>query len=221
MAECLDSYSWYSLKGLGSIAPDLFHVGDFKNEVLRDGTPVQFRLIGFRHDISSRDRKPLMTTWEMVDCMPNRYPWYRDEVPDDIDWGECYLHHIMNDPDGEVYNLMPSGIIDVAEPVIKLTNRFVHGEWELSESVDTFFIKSAQETWGRKMYAREGEGRWYEFYRQENTPWGKTRNGDSEWTMLRSPYYNGANAFCYVNAGGNASTSTSRYSYGLAPAFSF
>ena len=50
MPACLDSYPWQSLKGCGSMAPAMFKVGDYKNACLKDGTNVQFRIIGFNHD---------------------------------------------------------------------------------------------------------------------------------------------------------------------------
>lgn len=52
MPECLDSFPWRSLKGCGDMAKAMFKVGDYKNDVLKDGTPVQFRIIGFDHDIT-------------------------------------------------------------------------------------------------------------------------------------------------------------------------
>ena len=84
-----------------------------------------------------------------------------------------------------------------------------------------FWIKSEKETFGRNIYSAPGEGHWYEYYRQEDVPWGKKRNGSAEYTMLRSPRYNSSHAFCAVDADGNAGYTAARYSGGVAPAFSF
>ena len=66
MPACLDSYPWQSLKGCGSMAPAMFKVGDYKNACLKDGTNVQFRIIGFNHD-RARGGIVVPMTWEMVD----------------------------------------------------------------------------------------------------------------------------------------------------------
>ena len=84
-----------------------------------------------------------------------------------------------------------------------------------------FWIKSEKETFGRNIYSAPGEGHWYEYYRQEDVPWGKKRNGSAEYTMLRSPYYGNGSAFCVVYASGGANYYGARISYGVAPAFSF
>ena len=52
MPECLDNMPWRSLKGLGDMAPDFLRLGDFKNVRLKDDTLVQFRIIGFKHDVT-------------------------------------------------------------------------------------------------------------------------------------------------------------------------
>ena len=84
-----------------------------------------------------------------------------------------------------------------------------------------FWIKSEKETFGRNIYSAPGEGHWYEYYRQEDVPWGKKRNGSAEYTMLRSPRYYTTTSFCFVYTNGNANYSYARNSYGVAPAFSF
>ena len=127
----------------------------------------------------------------------------------------------MNDEYGETYQLMPAEILEVVEPVIKLTANTYDGANELLETECKFWIKSEKETFGRNIYSAPGEGHWYEYYRQEDVPWGKKRNGSAEYTMLRSPYYDDSYYFCIVSAGGYASNIGARYSYGVAPAFSF
>lgn len=219
MPECLDNMPWRSLKGLGDMAPDFLKLGDFKNVRLTDGTMVQFRIIGFRHDVTKSGRI-LPLSWEMVDCLPKRHRWNSDDT-NRGSWGATELFHKMNDEYGEIYQLMPAEILEVVEPVIKLTANTYDGANELLETECKFWIKSEKETFGRNIYSAPGEGHWYEYYRQEDVPWGKKRNGSAECTMLRSPdYYNSA-AFCGVNASGSATISGARSSGGVAPAFSF
>lgn len=61
MPECLDNMPWRSLKGLGDMAPDFLKLGDFKNVRLKDDTLVQFRIIGFKHDVT---KKPCKSEWQ-------------------------------------------------------------------------------------------------------------------------------------------------------------
>ena len=125
----------------------------------------------------------------------------------------------MNEPGGSIYELMPDELIEVVTPVIKLTANTFDGSNDIIETEDKFWIKSEKETFGRCIYSAPGEGKWYEYYRQEDVPWGKKRNGEEEWTALRSPYYYNSNYFCSVSTNGAANRSIARNSYGLAPAF--
>lgn len=219
MPDCLDSFPWRSLKGFGKMAPAMFSIGDYKNDFLKDGSPVQFRIIGFNHD-KDQFGQIVPMTWEMVECMPQRYPWNWCDT-NEGSWPATYVRHLMNDPDGDIYNLLPDEIVKLATPVIKLTADTFNGENTLLESIDKFWIKSEKETFGRCIYSAPGEGHWYEFYRQEDVPWQKKRQGNEEYTMLRSPFYNNANTFCVVNTNGDAAHDYASYSYGLAPAFGF
>ena len=126
----------------------------------------------------------------------------------------------MNDPDGDIYNLLPDEIVKLATPVIKLTADTFNGENTIIESIDKFWIKSEKETFGRCIYSAPGEGHWYEFYRQEDVPWQKKRQGNEEYTMLRSPNYTNY-GFCAVRTSGNAGGGVASGSFGLAPAFGF
>lgn len=215
MPDCLDNFPWRSLKGFGSMAPAMFNIGDYKNETLKDGSPVQFRIIGLNHD-KDRHGNPVPMTWEMVDCMPDRFPWNRDATTEGS-WPATYLQHLMNDLDGDIYNLMPDEIVKFATPVVKLTADTFNGENTIIESIDKFWIKSEKETFGRCFYSAQGEGHWYEYYRHEDVPWHKKRQGEDEYTMLRSPA--GRSTFCFVNANGSANGINAGYSRGLAPAF--
>jgi hypothetical protein len=201
------------------MAPALFHVGDYKNDTLKDGTKVQFRIIGFNHD-QTKDGRILPFTWEMVDCMRYTYPW-NDTNTNEGSWPATKLCHRMNDLDGDIYNLMPEEIVELAVPVIKQTADTYNGRCGIIESGHKFWIKSERETFGRSIYSAPGEGHWYEWYRQEDVPWYKERNRVREVTMLRSPHYANGYGFCYVDPNGAANDGVAGDSRGLAPAFSF
>ena len=219
MPNCLNNMTWEALKRLGMAAPATVHLGDFKDDVLKNGNPVQFRVIGINHDVTS-DGQIVPLTWEMVDCMPSRYPWCRNG---DVDgsWPDSYLFRAMNDPDGDVYRLMPDGIIEVAVSIVKPTAKVTDDSFEIVNSTAKFFIKSEAETFGRVIYSAPGEGHWYGWYRQEGVPWYKLRNGGREYTMERSPVKGCPGAFCTVYTNGDASYYNARVSSGLAPAFGF
>ena len=219
MPRCLDDYSWHSLKGYGEMGPLVFDVGDYKNDVLKNGHPIQFRIIGFNHD-KKASGLVMPFTWELVDCLPDRYPW-NDRDTNEGSWAATKIRREMNDRNGRVYQLMPDEVIAVAEPVIKLTANTYDGSNNIIETEDKFWLKSEKETYGRNIYSAPGEGSWYEYYRQEDVPWGKKRNGANEYTMLRSPYYYDSNYFCSVHTNGGANGDDARNSRGLAPAFCF
>lgn len=219
MPRALEEYSWRTIRGFGPVAASMFNVGDTKSAVLKDGTPVEFRIIGRNHD-RTKDGLILPLTWEMVDCMPQRYPW-NDADTNEGSWAATKLRRMMNEPGESIFELMPDEIIDVAVPVLKLTANTFDGSNELIETEDRFFIKSEKELFGRCIYSAPGEGHWYEYYRQEDVPYYKMRSGSREYLLLRSPFYAYSNSFCFVTTGGDASSYTASCSGGLAPAFAF
>lgn len=219
MPECLDSFPWQSLKGCGSMASAMFHVGDYKNERLKDGSAVQFRIIGFNHDRTSSG-VVLPMTWEMVDGMGTRFQWNRNDS-NAGSWEGSLMRQNMNKENGAIFRLMPEEIIEVAVPVIKLTANTQEEGCPIIETEDLFWIKSEKETYGRNFYSAPGEGRWYEYYRQEDVSYAKLRNGSLEVTALRSPYRRYSSYFCMVDRVGIPNGEYASYSCAVAPAFSF
>ena len=87
-------------------------------------------------------------------------------------------------------------------------------------SVDKLFVLSEQEVFGRKIYSCGGEGKWYEWYKRENTPYGKCKqNGERDWRWERSPYSGNTAGFCRVNDSGTADTTNASNSYGVSFGF--
>ena len=93
------------------------------------------------------------------------------------------------------------------------------GENRIIETLDSFWIKSEKELYGRNIYSAPGEGHWYEWYRQEDVAWFKLRNGNPEYTMLRSPNSGNSSYFCYVGSNVYANGYGADYSYGIAVGF--
>ena len=219
MARCLDDYSWHSLKGYGSMAPLVFEAGDYKNVVLKDGTPAQFRIIGRNHD-EAEDGSLLPLSWELVDCLPQYYYMNRRDT-NQGNWGASHLCHQMNDADGDIFRLIPDDIIAVAEPVVKWTAETYDGTNTLTRSVNKFFVTSEKEVFGRNIYSAPGEGKWYEYYRMEDVPWYKLCNGQRTSRFLRSPPLGASSCFCYVCHSGFADFSFASGSLGVSFGFSF
>ena len=217
MPNCLDNMPWRSLKGLGKYAADFLQLGDYRNVVLKNGAQVQFRIIGFNHDKTS-DGSLVPISWEMVDCLPNTYPWNRRDT-NEGSWEATQIRHRLNDADGDIHRLIPDEILDIVTPVIKQTADVYTGENRIIETLDSFWIKSEKELYGRNIYSAPGEGHWYEWYRQEDVAWFKLRNGNPEYTMLRSPRSGGSNRFCRVNSDGGAGRDTATGSFGVAFGF--
>ena len=217
MPECLDSYPWRSIKGCGDLAPAMFKIGDYKNVFLLDGREMQFRIIGFHHDrMPNGAAAPI--TWESVDCLPSRFSW-NARNSNEGSWERTRLRHLMNDPDGDIYSLMPEDLRDVIAPVIKLTADTYNGENRIIEMEDKLWIKSEKEIFGRSFFSAPGEGHWYEWYRQEDVAWTKQRGGSNEYTMLRSPCLGGGSCFCMVGRHGIPSYGGAAGAFGVAPAF--
>ena len=103
--------------------------------------------------------------------------------------------------------------------MVKITAKSGKNEM-LVPSVDKLFVLSEQEVFGRKIYSCGGEGKWYEWYKRENTPYGKCKqNGERDWRWERSPYSGTTNYFCYVSNYGNANFNAASASYGVSFGF--
>lgn len=191
--------TWKELKSLGKKASGVLRVGDFKNVTLKDGTNVQFRIIGFNHDVTASGQKAPIS-WEMVNCLPTAYPWNETDT-NRGSWEATKIRWHLNDENGDIYRLIPDEILEVVTPVIKET---ATSDGTIIRTEDSFWIESERELFGRNVYSSPGEGRWYEYYRQERVPYWKNRNGDRYWTMLRSPASGNSDAFCDVYSSGYA-----------------
>ena len=157
----------------------------------------------------------------MVLWFPSRGRWWTWNRRDTNEgsWEATQIRHRLNDADGDIHRLIPDEILDVVTPVIKQTADVYTGENRIIETLDSFWIKSEKELYGRNIYSAPGEGHWYEWYRQEDVAWFKLRNGNPEYTMLRSPYSGDSDLFCIVSSNGGAVNSIANYSRGVAFGF--
>lgn len=136
---------------------------------------------------------------------------------EDCSWDASYLRAKLN---GNFFEKqLPADLKAVIKPVVKITAKSGKNEM-LVPSVDKLFVLSEQEVFGRKIYSCGGEGKWYEWYKRENTPYGKCKqNGERDWRWERSPYSGTTTDFCCVNDNGSASYGTASYSLGVSFGF--
>jgi len=219
MPDCLDSYPWRSLKGFGTMAPKIFHIGDFKNIEMKNGVIVPVHIIGFNHD-KTPDGRLCPITWESINCLNDRYSINRRDT-NQGNWGGSDLFRQMNDDDGSIFRLFPDDLIEVVEPVVKLTAETYDRSNHITESVNRFFVLSEKEIFGRCIFSAPGEGHWYEWYKQEDVPYFKLRNGELEYRATRSPISSSSTNFCCVGGSGNAGYSSASYTIGVSFGFSF
>ena len=100
--------------------------------------------------------------------------------------------------------MLPDELGQIIVPAMKLTRDGGNGE-DMIETRDALFLLSEQEIFGRKIYSKGGEGRWYEWYRQENVSYVKKYpDGSFGWRWERSPNGSDSAGFCIVGSDGNA-----------------
>ena len=90
----------------------------------------------------------------------------------------------------------------------------------LVPSVDKLFVLSEQEVFGRKIYSCGGEGKWYEWYKRENTPMASASRmvrGIGDGSVLL--YSGGTDNFCCVSNSGSAYYSDASDSFGVSFGF--
>ena len=139
-----------------------------------------------------------------------------DEFTNKGGWKDSALRKKLNNT---VFNDLPSDLQVVIKLTVKLTGTGGK-EPKMGETVDKLFILSEQEIFGRKIYSMDGEGRWYDWYRHENTEYGKCKqNGERDWRWERSPYSGYTSAFCSVYSGGNANYYSANVSHGVSFGF--
>lgn len=200
-----DEINMYSSLGL---ANKVFKIGNTKKFQLADGSYLTARIIGFNHDYTE-DGSLAHITFETVETLDGDIPM-NEKSTNEGGWDASYLRSKLN---GNFFkNQLPADLKAVIKPVVKITAKSGKNEM-LVPSVDKLFVLSEQEIFGRKIYSCGGEGKWYDWYKRENSLYGKCKqNGERDWRWERSSFSGNTSAFCYVGndgaaAGYNASNS--------------
>lgn len=212
----LDDCSWAEIDmcGKSGMADKVFALGDTKTVQLKDGTTIHVRIIGFNHD---RDKHSniLPISFETVEDLNADYVM-NDEWTNKGGWQNSKLRKVLN---SDIYNLLPDDLKAVIKPCLKETC-LGGGSQKIGMTSDSLFILSEQEIFGRKVYSVGKEGRWYDWYRQENTEYGKCKqNGERDWRWERSPRSDDTNYFCTVDTSGGASYYSASRSNGVSFGF--
>ena len=207
-----DEINMYSSFGL---ADKMFEVGDTKKFRLADGSYLTARIIGFNHDYA-RDGSLVHITFETVETLDGDIPM-NEKSTNEGGWDASYLRAKLN---GNFFEKqLPADLKSAIKPVVKMTAKSSKNEVRVP-SVDKLFVLSEQEVFGRKIYSCGGEGKWYEWYKRENTPYGKCKqNGERDWRWERSPCSGDTNGFCFVSDTGTADYGNASNSYGVSFGF--
>ena len=128
---------------------------------------------------------------------------------------------------GTLMAALPSDLRAVMKPMNIYTDNTGGGSNTASyvtKSVDYLPLLAEYEIFGTRSYANSAEQNYqaqYQYYKNGNSK-VKYRHSSTSSTAYwweRSPYYYASNAFCTVDATGDANYSNAWYSLGLAPAF--
>ena len=212
----LDNISWDAIDRVGKAgkARQFFALGATKKDHMKDGYTAVWQIIGFDHDDLADGSGKAPISWDMV------YVYKEDRCMNTS--GTNKGGFITSDAgkwlNGDFLGRCSDELQAVIKPVVKLTSAG-GGSSEILREICKVWLKSEVELYGRCFYSSSGEGRWYEFYKQEGVPYYKKDvKGDRRYNSLRSPFCYDSLYFCYVYTDGGANSYSSDYSYGLAPA---
>ena len=208
----LDDCSWAEIDmyGKSGMADKVFALGDTKAVQLKDGTTIHVRIIGFNHD-KNKNNIVLPISFETVETLNADYVM-NDEWTNKGGWQNSQLRKMLNN---SIIEMLPDDLLSVIKPCLKETC-LGGGSQKIGMTSDPLFILSEQEIFGRKIYSIGGEGKWYDWYRQENTEYGKCKqNGERDWRWERSPCSGNTASFCNVDGSGDANNGGASYSSGV------
>ena len=213
----LNDCSWeeISMYAQSGMVERVFVPGDTKKITLKDGSEINVRIIDFNHDEDESCQK-IPISFESVETL-NEDQVMNDAYSNKGGWEKSKLRSVLN---GTFLSMLPDDLKAVIKPCVKLTRTSGASNASLGKTLDHIFVLSEQEIFGRKIYSGGNEGHWYDWYRQENTEYGKCKqNGERDWRWERSPRSDDTPNFCSVNYSGNADYGSASYSYGVSFGF--
>lgn len=214
----LDNFTWDEINAIADSgdAPIRFGLGATKKVVLTSGEEALCRILGFYHDKDANGNL-IPITWNMVGLMDDEFAM-NDDWTNVGGWRESKMRNYLNTT---VFDMLPDDLKKVIKPAMKLTSKG-NCSTEIDETKDSLWLLSEKEIFGRAIYSVDGEGRWYDYYRQEDVSWGKKHkngNGESNWMWERSPFSGNSGHFCRVYSDGYASGNGAYYTIGVSFGF--
>ena len=214
----LDNFTWDEINAIADSgdAPIRFGLGATKKVVLTSGEEALCRILGFYHDKDANGNL-IPITWNMVGLMDDEFAM-NDDWTNVGGWRESKMRNYLN---ATVFDMLPDDLKKVIKPAMKLTSKG-NCSTEIDETKDSLWLLSEKEIFGRAIYSVDGEGRWYDYYRQEDESWGKKHkngNGESNWMWERSPFSGYSDYFCGVHSSGTASHYIAHNSRGVSFGF--
>lgn len=181
-------------------------VGDYIDITLYTGEEVKAYIVGIQHDEMDGGGVADYTfaipfvdyEFKMNDTNTNKTSWEKSKMRN------TYIPRI--------YALLPAALRENIVPVKKLTSAGGESS-KILTTVDKLFLFSEMEIYGVHRLSFDGEGKQYEFFKEEenfeisNYPW------------LRSPCYGSSSSFCYVISSGYGSYFNAGFSFGVAFGF--
>lgn len=210
----LDHISWRRVDEIAKAgkAREYFALGATKKDYMKNGFVATYQIIGFDHDDLADDSGKAPISWDMVSLYKDEAAMRKDG--NSVWWNDADIRSFLN---GDFKNNVSD---DLAAIVKKVWKQSADRNGNMQKTADEFWLKSEQELYGRKFWSYGGEGRWYEFYAQENINYFKLNvEGEQEWQWLRSVYADDSYYFCIVYTSGSVNASSAYYSFGFAPAF--
>jgi len=213
----LNDCSWeeIAMYAQSGMAERVFALGDTKKITMKDGSEINVRIIDFNHD-EDEDGRKIPISFESVETLNDDYVM-NDSSSNKGGWEKSKLRSVLN---STFLSMLPDDLRAVIKPCVKLTRISGANDAPLGKTLDHIFVLSEQEIFGRKIYSGGNEGHWYDWYRQENTEYGKcTQNGERGWRWERSPCSGTTASFCGVYCCGIASYGYANNSCGVSFGF--
>ena len=214
----LNHLTWSEIEAIGAAgkARETFALGATKKDHMKNGYDVEWKIIGFDHDDLADKPGKAPISWDMVVAYKDKYPM-NDENTTVDGWNQCKARKML---DGDLFNLCSDELQAIIKPVIKLTSAGDCSK-DIVKSICMMWLKSEKELFGRCINSAPGEGHWYEYYSQEDTPYFVfNEKGDKVMQWLRSSNSNYTYSFCTVNDFGCADTLFASVPLALLPGFS-
>ncbi len=114
----------------------------------------------------------------------------------------------------EVYfKALPEGLKNIA---LSRSNKTFDGE-AVTATTDRCFLPAEVEVFGDAIFSEDGEGKQWEWYKDEDNRRKRDASGSADFWWERSPHSGNATRFCLVTTGGSASNGAASYTFLLAP----